>query len=171
VGKSTVVSKVILKLKSNGVIVGGCTTAEKRLGGRRVGFEVRDLTNERVGELSTSTGGLGPRVGRYTVNLTDLASVAARGLSDAAAGSELIVIDEVGPMELMSPDFRRAVRVCIDSGKPMLAVVHERLKDDLLTELREGARVLLVIDPRKRDEIAERLGDEILRTLGLPKAS
>ena len=54
VGKSTVVSKVVLRLKSAGIIVGGCTTAEKRRGGARVGFEVRDLTTGRTGELAST---------------------------------------------------------------------------------------------------------------------
>ena len=40
VGKSTAVSKAVLKLKSAGVIVGGCTTSERKSGGTRVGFEV-----------------------------------------------------------------------------------------------------------------------------------
>jgi nucleoside-triphosphatase len=136
VGKSTLISRVILRLKSAGVIVGGISTLERREGGERVGFMIRDLTNEAKGELASVSSNVGPRVGKYRVNLSDLASVGARGLSDAAKSSELIVIDELGPMELVSPEFRRAVTSCIASGKPILAVVHERLEDDLIEELR-----------------------------------
>ncbi|HEY6282826.1 MAG TPA: nucleoside-triphosphatase, partial [Nitrososphaerales archaeon] len=53
VGKSTLVSKVIMRLKSAGVIVGGCTTYELRSKGSRVGFEVLDLTTGRRGELAS----------------------------------------------------------------------------------------------------------------------
>jgi nucleoside-triphosphatase len=157
VGKSTIVSKIILRMKAKGVIVGGCLTAEIREKGQRVGFEVRDLTNERRGKLAVLAGGLGPRVGKYRVNLEDLASVGARGLEDAAVSSELIVIDEVGPMELVSPEFRRAVKACIDSGKPILAVVHQRLEDDLLNELKAKAKSLYEVEIINRDEVAERL--------------
>lgn len=171
VGKSTLVSRVVLRLKSRGVIVGGCTTGEKRQGGVRVGFEIRDLTNGTAGELASAARRLGPRVGRYRVNLSDLASIGARGLSTAASSSELIVIDEVGPMELVSPDFRRALRTCIDSGKPILAVVHERLEDDLLAELRSKARELTEIDTNNRDEEMDRIASEIAASLNLPKSS
>ena len=171
VGKSTLVSSVILRLKSRGIIVGGCTTGEKRLGGVRVGFEVKDLTNGTTGELASTSGRLGPRVGKYRVNLSDLASVGAKGLSDAADVSELMVIDEVGPMELVSPDFRRAVRKCIDSGKPILAVVHERLDDDLLAELRSKAKELVELDTNNRDEATDQVAAEILATMKLPKSS
>jgi len=171
VGKSTLVSRVVLRLKSRGMIIGGCTTAEKRLGGVRVGFEVKDLTNGTKGELATTTGKLGPRVGKYRVNLADLAAFGAKGLSDAADHSELIVIDEIGPMELVSPDFRRAVRKCIESGKPILAVVHERLEDDLLTEFRAKAKEVVELDTNNRDEVADVLLDEIASGIKLPKSS
>jgi nucleoside-triphosphatase len=166
VGKSTLVSRVVLRLKSAGVIVGGCTTAERRSGGTRVGFEVRDLTSGRTGELASVTSKFGPRVGRYRVNLTDLARVGAAGVEAAASSSEMIVIDEVGPMELVSPEFRRAVQRCIDSGKPMLAVVHERLEDDLLDELRSKAKALFTLSVDNRESTAQELGTALLEAAG-----
>ncbi|MDG7007003.1 MAG: NTPase [Nitrososphaerota archaeon] len=170
VGKSTLISKVVLRLKSAGIIVGGCTTAEKRSGGTRVGFEVRDLTSGRTGELASVASKFGPRVGRYRVNLTDLARVGAAGVEAAASSSELVVIDEVGPMELVSPEFRRAVQKCIRSGKPMLAVVHERLEDDLLRELRSKAVVQFTLSFDNRDATAEELGATLLQAVGGSRA-
>jgi len=171
VGKSTAVSKVVLRLKSAGVIVGGCSTAERKAGGVRVGFEVKDLTSGRTGELASVSSRLGPQVGRYRVNLTDLAKVGAAGLAAAAESSELIVIDEVGPMELVSPEFRRAVQKCIDSGKPILAVAHERLEDDLLNELRLKATAAIALTVETRDSQTEELGRVLLEAVGGPKLS
>ena len=170
VGKSVVISKVVLRLKSAGVMVGGCTTAEKRSAGARVGFELRDLTTGRTGELASVSSKLGPRVGRYRVNLTDLAGVGAAGVEAAVAASELVVIDEVGPMELVSPEFRRAVTKCISSGKPLLAVVHERLEDDLLNALRTKATGLTELTVENRDRGPEELASKLLAAVGGPKA-
>ncbi len=169
VGKSTAVSRVVLKLKSAGVIVGGCTTSEKRSGGARTGFEIRDLTSGRAGELASATSKVGPRVGRYRVNLDDIASVGAAGLEAAASSSEVIIIDEVGPMELVSPEFRRAVRRCVDSGKPLLAVVHERLDDDVLNELRTRADSTYTISIENRDEMTEEIGAALMKAVGGPR--
>lgn len=171
VGKSTLVSKVVLKLKSRGVIIGGCASGERRVGGTRSGFEVRDLTNGTHGELASTERKLGPKVGKYRVNLVDLASVGAKGLSDAADGSELIVIDEIGPMELVSPEFRKAVRKCLDSGKPILAVIHERMEDDLFVELREKAKDLIELDVNNRDKAVDDIASNILADIGAPKSS
>jgi len=169
IGKSTVVSKVVVKLKSAGVIVGGITTSEKRVGGARTGFEIRDLSSGRSGELASAASKIGPRVGRYRVNLEDLANVGGAGLEAASSSSELIVVDEVGPMELVSPEFRKGVRLCIDSGKPVLAVVHERLEDDLLKELREKAVALVTLTVENRDEAADELAEALLKAVGGPK--
>jgi len=171
VGKSTVVSRVVLRLKSAGVIVGGCATGERRVKGERVGFEIRDLTNGTQGELASVTRSLGPKVGKYRLNLADLASVGAKGVSDAAQKSELVVIDELGPMELTSPEFRKAVRHCLDSGKPVLAVVHERLDDDLIVELKSKAVETIELTQHNRDDAADRLAKDVLDAVGPPKPS
>lgn len=166
VGKSTLVSKVVLRLKSAGLIVGGCSTGEKRVKGVRTGFEVRDLASGVVGVLATAEGGLGPKVGKYRVNLKDLAEVGAAGLFRAAENSEIIAIDEVGPMELVSPEFRRGVAACFASGRPILAVIHERLDDDLLNELRRRAEKTITLTVENRESAAEGLAEEILGVVG-----
>lgn len=171
VGKSTLVSKVILRLKSAGIIVGGCTTVEKRVRGTRVGFQIRDLSSGAIGELSSVNGRLGPRVGKYRVDLVDLARVGASGLAYAAAHSEVIVIDELGPMELVSLEFRRRARECIDSGKPLIAVVHERLDDDLIQEVKEKAEQDLTLTQENRDELVSELAGAVISVVGPPKAS
>jgi len=165
-GKSTLFSKVILNLRSRGIIVGGCVTSEKRVSGQRVGFRIRDLLTDDEGELASVANRLGPRVGRYRVNLNDLAAVGVRALERAARDADLIVIDEVGPMELTSPDFRRSLRVCIDSGKPILAVVHE-MKDPLIDELKGiSGETTIVVGLENRDalvaEVTQRVGSEIV---------
>ncbi|MDA4121526.1 MAG: NTPase [Thaumarchaeota archaeon] len=171
VGKSSVVSKVVLRMKSAGIMVGGCSSVEKRAKGVRVGFEVRDLTDGMVGELASVSGKLGPRVGKYRVNLSDLSRIGAAGLRKAAVVSELIVVDEVGPMELVSPEFRRAVEACVSSPKPILAVLHERLDDDLLNLLRKKAEKSFELTTENRDSVVEELTDTLLSAVGGPQAS
>ncbi|MCS4540059.1 MAG: NTPase [Thaumarchaeota archaeon] len=139
IGKSTVISKVVLALRTRGYIVGGCLTKEAKRNGVRVGFTIHDLMGGTSAELASTGSMVGPRLGKYRVSLTNLSLVGASSLRRAAGEAELIVIDEVGPMELMSPEFRRAVEACYKSPRPILAVVHERMKDPLIE--------LLVSDP------------------------
>ena len=169
VGKSSVVSRAVLRLKSAGLIVGGCTTQERRSKGARTGFAITDLTDGRTGQLADLSSRIGPKVGRYRVSLSDLAGVGAAGIAKAAEKSEVIVIDEVGPMELVSPEFRRAVRSAMESGKPLVAVVHERLDDDLLNGLRREASETFTVTLENRDEISDVLAQVVLRAVGGPR--
>jgi len=165
IGKSTLVSKVIFALRSGGHGVGGCLTREVRKGKERVGFRLIDLLSGNEVELA-SVSGLGPRVGRYRVNITNLSTTGAGALVRAAQMADFIVVDEVGPMELTSPEFRNGVKACLVSGKPMLIVLHESMKDPLITEItEEEGNALVELTLHNRAGIAEKLPSEIALSL------
>ncbi len=101
---------------------GGFYTRELREGGRRVGFEVVTLDGRR-GRLA-HVDVRGPhRVGKYGVDLPSFEATGVDALERAVRDRDLIIIDEVGKMELFSDRFRRAVEEAVASGKPVLATV------------------------------------------------
>jgi nucleoside-triphosphatase len=168
IGKSTVVTKVIFSLRSEGHAVGGCLTKERReAGGReRVAFVLSDLMSGKEGELASIKGSLGPRVGKYRVNLATLSSIGAPSLTRAVAEADIIVIDEIGPMELTSTEFKRAAGECFASSKPLLAIVHQHLKDPLINSIREMTnKELIEVDLRNRDQLPQTLSQDILAAL------
>jgi len=166
IGKSTLVSKVVYAVRSRGHGVGGCLTKEVRQGRERTGFRLIDLLTGNEAELA-SVGGLGPRVGKYRVNITNLSALGAGSLLRAAQGADFIVVDEVGPMELTSPEFRKAVKACIATGKPMLMVLHESMKDPLMTEITQQPNAKLVeLTLHNREVVSKELPAEISLSLG-----
>jgi nucleoside-triphosphatase len=165
IGKSTLVSKVVFAVRSKGYGVGGCLTKEVRKGRERTGFRMYDLLSGNEADLA-SVDGLGPRVGRYRVNITNLSTMGASSLLRAAEVADLIVIDEVGPMELTSPEFRRGVKVCLASGKPLLIVLHESMKDPLMTEISEQPNSKLTeVTLHNREGVSSELPTEIALSL------
>jgi nucleoside-triphosphatase len=166
IGKSTVVSKVIYLVRSKGYGVGGCLTRERRKGRERVGFTIIDLMSGLEGPLASSESSLGPRVGRYRVNVKGLAELGATALRRAADGAEVIVIDEVGPMELTSPEFKKAAEACFHSGRPLLAVVHDKMKDPLIDMIRAlPGKEMIEVTLHNRDGLPESLAGQILGIL------
>lgn len=160
------VAKAIYLLRSEGHGVGGCLTKERKEGRERVAFTISDLMSGREGELASIKGTLGPRVGRYRVNVGTLADLGACALRDAAAIAEVIVIDEIGPMELTSPEFKRAAEACFKSGKPILAVVHQHMKDPLIEMIREmPEKVYIELTLQNREKLAQTIVNEILQVL------
>jgi len=60
------------------------------------------------------------------VNLADLERVGVEAISRALREAQVVVIDEIGPMELLSRKFIDAVFSALDSPKPVLATIHVR---------------------------------------------
>jgi len=160
-GKTTLCEKVCLWLRSEGYRVSGFVTREIRRNRRRTGFELVDLeTGKRTTLASLGSGKV--RVGRYSVHVEDLEkylkSVMHRELGD------VVVVDEVGPMELKSRVFMEFVEKVISEDKPALLTLHEKSNHPLLKVLRNTLKVYR-IDEKNRDSVAEEVFREVLREL------
>ena len=146
-GKSTLVMRVLDRL---GFRAGGVLAREVRIGGRRVGFELFDLLTGEVGTLA-STDGRGPKLGRYRVNLADLEDIGAKAIERAVREADLVVIDEVGPMELFSEAFAGAVEAALESEKPILVVVQMRSRHPLAVRIKEEFKLFVVTEENRED--------------------
>ena len=158
VGKSTLVAKVTSGTKLR---VGGVLARDRRYKDRRTGFELLDLSTGMVGILADESGD-GPQLGKYRVHLDDLDRIGAQAVENAL-GCDLIVVDEVGPMELSSHRFVLAVEKAIASPKPMLVVLHQWSNHRLAKKIRGSFRVLTVTRENRdslADEIAKALKSE-----------
>ncbi|KKH47124.1 NTPase [Methanosarcina sp. 1.H.A.2.2] len=163
IGKSTVVAKTAEKLADQpGFKIGGIQTTEIRKEGQREGFSIRNFATGETGILS-SIKGSGPRVGKYHINLEDLEKIGANALRNAL-DCNLIVIDEVGPMELKSGTFILAVEAVLESDKPVLAVLHRSSSHLLAQRIRKEFEVLTV-DEGNRDELPEKISNRFLKEL------
>ena len=158
IGKSTLVAKVISGTKLR---VGGVLARDRCYKDRRTGFELLDLSTGMAGILADEAGD-GPQLGKYRVHLDDLDRIGAQAVENAL-GCDLIVVDEVGPMELSSHRFVLAVEKAIASPKPMLVVLHQWSNHRLAKKIRGSFRVLTVTRENRdslADEIAKALKSE-----------
>jgi nucleoside-triphosphatase len=121
-GKTTVAQRLADVLRGQGVRVGGFVTGERREGGRRVGFAVETFDGEHATLAHVSHSGP-PRVGRYGVDLESFERVALPAL-EAARDADVVVIDELGKMELASARFCTAVAALFEGPLPVVATVH-----------------------------------------------
>ncbi|RLI06855.1 NTPase, partial [Candidatus Bathyarchaeota archaeon] len=103
----------------------------------------------------------GPRLGKYRVNLRDLEEVGVRAIEEAVAEADVVVIDEVGPMELFSERFVEAVRKALRSGKPVVGTIHARARGPLLDEIRHGGAEIMVVSFSNRDRLHEAVLDKL----------
>jgi nucleoside-triphosphatase len=118
-GKTTVIRKTLSQIQ---IRSGGFYTEEIRLSGIREGFKIITLNGVEA-ILAHIDLHDRPHIGKYGVNLENLENVAVKSILEASEEAELVVIDEIGKMEMLSPNFRKAVLRAINSGKRILSSI------------------------------------------------
>ena len=118
-GKTTIIREVVAKLK---IKAGGFYTQEIRAGNIRQGFKITTLKGHEA-VLSHINISSPYRVSKYGVDISNLENIGVIAIYSALKESDLIIIDEIGKMELFSLNFREAVLKAINSGKKVLGTI------------------------------------------------
>jgi nucleoside-triphosphatase len=118
-GKTALLKEALARTKVKG---GGFYTEEIRARGIRQGFRIVTLDGQEaiLAHVSISSP---YQVSKYRVDTDSLNRVGVSALHQALKKSDLIVIDEIGKMELLSPQFREAVTQALNSGKKVLGTI------------------------------------------------
>ena len=157
-GKTTLIRRVVDRLRGS-VTMQGFLTEEVLNEGRRAGFRGTTLDGQSF-PLADRSGEGDLRVGPYSVQLEGLESIGVPALTPRA-GAQLIVLDEVGKMEVFSTPFRERVEALLGDKTPMLATVAGH-GVGFIKRIRQDPRVSLV---RMRRRARDGMVGEILRRL------
>ena len=166
IGKTSVLLRSVNGLKNRGYEIGGMISRGIREGGVRVGFEIMDFSTGQRGWLAHINQPTGPKISKYRVNLTDLDAIGVSSILDTIRNADIIIVDEIGPMELFSPAFRDAVVQAVESNKPVLGTIHFRLKDSLVNSIkaREDAEIFEVTY-ENRETLHNLIIDKVVQSL------
>jgi nucleoside-triphosphatase len=158
-GKTTVAVRVANLLAVRGIALGGFVTHEVREGRRRVGFVIETSGGERATLAHVSLPGP-PRVGRYGVDLEAFERVALPALEQPPPAG-VVVVDEIGKMELASKRFREALSRLFDAPGDVVATIHV-FRHPLSNQLKQRRDVeRLYVTRESRDTLPERLVDRL----------
>ena len=121
VGKTTLIKQAAQAL---GPRAGGFYTEEIRGPGGRKGFRLITLpSGGREAVMAHVDIRTRNRVGRYGVDVATLDAVGVAAMREAVQSREVVVIDEIGKMELFSGEFQGAVLKAMSSPKIVVATV------------------------------------------------
>ncbi len=152
VGKTTTLIRTIEMLEEEGFVVGGMITEEVKEGNRRVGFYVLDWMTKRKEIFAHKDFESRYRVGKYGVNIKILDEIGVNALKTAAEKADVIVIDEIGKMEVESKNFVMTVRDILDMDKHMILTLHKKSRNPLLQEIRRRDDIrMLEVTPINRN--------------------
>ncbi|MCS7127392.1 MAG: AAA family ATPase [Thaumarchaeota archaeon] len=161
-GKTTAAIRVAEELRSRGLEVGGFVTREVREGGARIGFDVVELSGASSVPLARK-GPSGPhRLGSYAVFPENLEELGIPAITAAVERGAVLIVDEVGPMELMSRRFVEAVGSSVSSLERSLFTVHFRAKHPLIERLNSSATLRLVVRFGEAERVAREAVNHLL---------
>jgi nucleoside-triphosphatase len=145
-GKTYALLKVIEMLEADEVTVGGMITEPIVEDERRVGFYVMDWATGVRKIFAHKDIDSRTHVGRYGVDIEALEEIGVQAIRNATVDCGVIVIDEVGKMEVESESFVNAVKDALDADKPLILTLHKKSRNPLLQDIRrrDDIRILEV---------------------------
>ena len=156
-GKTTLIKRVVDKLS---LPAGGFYTEEIRENGRRVGFKIVTLTGEES-VLARVNFQIEERVGKYGLALSALEAVGVQAIREAVRSHQLVVIDEIGPMEIRSAFFCDVVSESLDSGVSILGTITARSLP-FADAIRKRPDVTMIeVRPDNRDQLVTELSEQL----------
>ncbi|MDH4123194.1 MAG: NTPase [Thermoplasmata archaeon] len=151
-GKTQALKKVVEMLELESYKVGGMITEPILEKNRRVGFYVVNWESKNKAVLAHMSVKSKFMVGKYGVDLSSLDTIGVEALKCACQDADVIVVDEVGKMEVESDSFVKAVKDAMDTDKPMILTLHKKSRNPLLQDIRRRDDVrILEVTPINRN--------------------
>lgn len=158
-GKTTVIRKVVEKRPFR---MTGFFTGEIRKKGKRIGFMIETLTDQRA--LLAHRDFKGPhRIGPYGVSLENIDIVAVASIQSPDP-STIIIIDEIGKMECLSERFRNTVSHLLASDFLILGTIPLR-GEPFIKRIEERKDVALIeVNQENRDDLDQKIIETLLHS-------
>jgi nucleoside-triphosphatase len=158
-GKTTVARRLIELLVDKGAAVTGFTSAEIREGRGRVGFSIETVSGNK-GVLA-HVDFRGPSVGKYGVDVGAFEELALPSL-ELNDDDTVVVIDEIGKMELISDAFCEAVESLFGADNDVVATIHVH-KHSFTEDLKRRTDTELVkVTRANRDDLPHEIATRLL---------
>ncbi|XP_052859683.1 nucleoside-triphosphatase THEP1 [Anopheles cruzii] len=160
-GKTTLVRKLGEELQNRGHVVGGFFTEEvrDRLTGERSGFDIVTFSGQRaaLARVDAKRTTNSPKVGRYTVCLAEFEALALPAME--RHGRELLIVDEIGKMELKSRPFSVRMEAIVEQlaagHGPLIATIPLKATGVAVIDRLQhiAGRQLFHVKPSNREQI------------------
>jgi nucleoside-triphosphatase len=135
-GKSTLITKLISYYKSKDYVLGGFLTPEVKEAGKRIGFNIKDIQSGKISLLARKgIYNTKYQLGNYSIFIEDFNNYLKNLQSYNLKTIDLLVIDEIGKMELHSQLFLSFLKKIFNSNMKILATIGQKLKHPIKIEL------------------------------------
>ncbi|MFX1410740.1 MAG: NTPase [Promethearchaeota archaeon] len=143
-GKSTLIVKLIEHFHNRNYKIHGFLTPEVRKDDNRIGFDFESIkTNEigklaRIGNYKTKY-----KLGRYCIFIEEFDKLISKLEDIDPKVVDIIIIDEIGKMELFSKNFQNLIKKFFHSDIKIIATIGQRIQHPLKDYLLKIPEVVL----------------------------
>lgn len=156
-GKTTALERTVDRLRERGLTVGGVLTLERRVDGERVGFASQDLATGERAVIAHVDHEVGPRVGKYRVDVGAVETLAVPAIERALRDADAVVIDEIAAMQRHSDAFLSAVDRALDAPIPVVAAIESGTEGAVGAYKRRSDTTVRTVTPENREALPARL--------------
>lgn len=172
VGKTTLVRKICAKLGEQNKLQ-GFYTEEVRENGQRIGFDVVTMDGTRciLAREKPMDNLHRPKIGKYSVYVEDFENLTLPLIKSHGQSQHLMILDEIGKMELYSKRFQAAVHTLLLQKQLLLATIPSQTRQPipLVEQLRSSPSALLFqVTKANRDGLVNEIAEHIIKALRLP---
>jgi len=146
-------------MKDLAVPAGGFYTQEIRERGQRAGFKIVTL-DRREAMFAHVNFKTSERMGKYGLDLSAVERIGVAAVREAVHSRKLVVMDEIGPMEIRSATFRDAVDEAFDSGVSILATITARSLPFTDAIKKRSEITLIEVRADNREQLVPELTDQ-----------
>lgn len=153
-GKTATLIRIVEKLESDDFRVGGMITksVSDPANNKKVGFTIMDWKSKAEGTFAhvdfETKFKAETEDGVFFVDVDALERIGVTAIRTAMTDDavDIIIIDEVGKMEMHSDKFCQVVTDCLDHTKPVIMTLHKKSRNPLLQDIRrrDDVRILEV---------------------------
>lgn len=158
-GKSTLIVKLIDYFSDRNYIVHGFLTPEVRKKGNRIGFDFEDINSRERGKLARiGNYNTKYKLGRYCIFIEDFENLILKLEDIVFHKQDLIIIDEIGKMELFSKKFQNLINKFFHSDNTIIATIGQRIQHPLKDSLFKISEVtLFTLNRQNQQEIFNKI--------------
>jgi nucleoside-triphosphatase THEP1 len=162
-GKTTFVSGLIERLRDEGIPVGGFICEGTFRENKRSSFTLVDLENGEKTELASAEHDRWPiRLGRYCFNPEAFAKGEQIIRKAVAGGAEVVIIDEIGPLELNGEGWSHILESLEGSGAPVQVwVVRQQILEQVLERWQIPYSNVFPAVPGKQEAMFNKIMDHV----------
>ncbi|MGC8663482.1 MAG: NTPase [Thermoplasmata archaeon] len=144
VGKTTTLLKTIELLEKE-YTVGGIITEEVLEGKNRIGFTIMDWSTKKKSLFASKNIQSRYRIGKYGIDTKVLDDLGVNAL-ESAKEKDIIIIDEIGKMELESKKLSEKIKEILDMEKNIIMTLNKKSRNPILQDIRrmDDVRILEV---------------------------